>query len=300
MSADVRIPMDPVLARGAGIVASIHHSHGIKAALAVRHLHDRFPAWTEAFWQDALARARWHEEPVVDRAMAVSGKGITPARARVLMARSVVPLAYTAIRSWAAECGAGDIVRCYVDQAAADPGYLGHRLSILLALGEAWPIYRDSEQRDLYLDRLTEFILACRFTAVRVSAAPSTTAGWEEACNAALSHPGFFGHNLICLAWIGRHRESLSETQLRSSLGWVVAATQASYPDAEDNVTITPEPGHEFAESSLEAGLQELLLRGERNIHLLTLADAISWLWDALGREARPYLLGVAKHYVKH
>jgi hypothetical protein len=287
--------MEPVLARAAGIVAEIHHSHGIKAALAVRHLHDRFPAWTQAFWQDALTRARWYEEPVVDRAVAVSGKTITPARARVLMERSVVPLVYTAIRSWAAECGAGDIVRFYIEQAAADPGYLGHRLSILLALGEAWPIYRDSEHRDLYLDRLTEFILACRFTAENVSGVPSTSAGWDEACNAALIHPGFFGHNLICLAWIGRHRKSLSETQLRSSLGWVVTATQASYPDAEDNVTIAPEPGQEFAEPALDAGLQELLLRGKSNIHLLTLADAISWLWDALGHEARPYLLGVAK-----
>jgi hypothetical protein len=53
--------MEPVLARAARIVAEIHHSHGIKAALAVRHLHKRFPQWTQAFWQDALTQARWFE-----------------------------------------------------------------------------------------------------------------------------------------------------------------------------------------------------------------------------------------------
>jgi hypothetical protein len=293
------VNLEPVLARGVGIVAEIHHSHGIKAALAVRHLHDRFPHWREAFWQGALTQARWFDEPVVDRPVATSGKSIPPARARVLMARSVVPLAYTAIRSWAAERGADDIVRCYVDQAAADPGYLGHRLSILLALGEAWPIYKDSAHHDLYLDRLTEFILACRFGAAQDGGPPSSTASWNEACTAALHHPGFFGHNLICLAWIGRNRESLSEGQLRSSLGWVVGAAGTTYPDAEDNVTIAAEPGEDLTESSLEAGLQALLLRGVKNIHLLTLADAVCWLWDALGHEARPYLLGIAKRHVK-
>jgi len=292
--------MEPVLARAAGIVAEIHHSHGIKAALAVQHLHDRFPDWTATFWQDALTQARWFEEPVVDRPVATSGKNITPARSRVLLARAVIPLAYTAIRSWAAARGAGDIVRCYVDQAAADPGYLGHRLSILLALGEAWPMYKDSAQRDLYLDRLTEFILACRFTAVDDGGPPPTGASWHEACTAALDHPGFFGHNLICLAWIGRNRESLTGGQLRSSLGWVVGAAGTTYPDAEDNVAISPESGQDLTESCLEAGLQELLLRGVNNIHLLTLADDISWLWDALGHEARPYLIGVARHHVKH
>ena len=290
--------MEPLLARAAGIVAEIHHSHGIKAALAVRHLEDRFPHWTQAFWQDALTQARWFEEPVVERPVAISGKAITPARARVLLARSVIPLAYTAIRSWAAERGAGDIVRCYLDQATADPGYLGHRLSILLALGEAWPMYKDSAHRNLYLDRLTEFILACRFSAVDDAGPPSPVASWPEACTAALDHPGFFGHNLICLAWIGRNRGGLSEGQLRSSLGWVVRAAETSYPDAEDNVTISPEPGQDVTESCLEAGLQELLLRGVNNIHLLTLADAISWLWDSLGHEARPYLIDVAMHHV--
>lgn len=292
--------MEPVLARAAGIVARIHHSHGIKAGLAVGHLHARYPNWTEAFWQEALAQARWFDEPVVDRPVAASAKSITPERARVLLARSVVPLAYAAIRSWAAERAADDIVHCYLDQAATDPGYLGHRLSILLALGEAWPIYKDGAQRDLYLDRLTEFILACRFTAVNDDGPPSAAASWNEACAAALDRPGFFGHNLICLAWIGRNRESLSGEQLRSSLGWVVGAAGTTYPDAEDNVTVSPAPGQLMAESSLEAGLQDLLLRGVNNVHLLTLADAVAWLWDALGEEARPCLIGVATHYVKH
>lgn len=229
--------------------------------------------------------------------MPTSGNEVAPARARVLLARSVIPRAYTAVRCWAAASGVDDIVDFYLDQAAANPDYLGHRLSILLAFGEAWPIYRHSPYRDLYLDRLVEFLVACRFTAGQVGTAPAA-ADWEHASSAALLRPGFFGHNLICLSWIGRRRLSLSETQLKGGLGWVVNAAERTHPDEEDNVRISPAPGQDFTESVLEATLQELLLQGVRNLHLLTLADAIAWLWDALTPEARPYLIGVARHYV--
>ena len=230
--------------------------------------------------------------------MAAPFKAVTPERARVLLGRSVVPFAYAAVRSWAAASGAGDIVRFYLEQSAPNPGYLGHRLSILLALGEAWPIYADSAHRDLYLDRVTEFILACRFTAVSDAGQAAATASWTEACTAALVHPGFFGHHLICLAWIGRSRDTLSDRLTQSSLGWLVAAAGTSYPDEEDNVTITPPGGQHPSDAAFEAALQELLLRGKRNIHLLTLADALAWLWDSLGSEARPYLVSVARYYV--
>lgn len=285
----------PVLARGAAIVAEIHHSHGIKAALAVNHLSRLFPHWTAEFWADALVNARWFEEPLVDQPVSMPQLQIAPERARVLLERSVFPRAYGAIRSWAAVAGADDIVEFYLEQAAAQPGYLGHRLSILLALGEAWPLFKDTSMRDLYLDRLTEFILACRFTA-RHEAQPSSTAGWQEACTAALVHPGFFGHNLICLAWIGRNRARLTTRQSQASLGWVVDAASQTFADEEDNVTMS-QATCEMTQATLDAELQALLLRGVRNIHLLTLADGISWLWDDLAPESRPWLVSVARKY---
>jgi hypothetical protein len=286
--------MDPVLARAAGIVAEIHHSHGIKAALAVGHLRARFPHWTDAFWHEALTRARWFEETVVDGPMALSGSQVRPERARIVLARAVLPRCYSATRSWAAASGADAIVRFYLVQATAEPGYLGHRLSILLALGQAWTIYKDGPHRDLYLDRLTEFILACQFKGESGVATAGRAAGWAEACTAALARPGFFGHHLISLAWIGRCRGMLSERQLQSSLGWVVEATATTYPDADDNVTVSAATGQELTEAALESELRDLLLRGVRNIHLLTLADAIAWLWDQ-DEGARPFLVSVAR-----
>ncbi|MGZ5269551.1 MAG: hypothetical protein ACXWC6_02945 [Ramlibacter sp.] len=213
------------------------------------------------------------------------------------IARSVVPHAYGAVRSWGVARGAEEIVAFYIGQACTSPGDLGHRLSILLALGEASPIYMDGPHRGLYLDRLTEFLLACRFEASDEGQA-AHAASWHEACAAALAHPGFFGHHLITLAWIGRCRARLSPEQLQSALGWVVDAARRSSPDAEDNVEIvSPAIQEAMADSVLQQALEELLLEGTSNIHLLTLADAIAWLWSDLEEPARPSLVAIARFH---
>ena len=56
----------PIVARGVRIVAEIHHSHGVKAAVCVVHLHEWFPEWTDEFWHAALHRAKWFDELTVE------------------------------------------------------------------------------------------------------------------------------------------------------------------------------------------------------------------------------------------
>jgi hypothetical protein len=298
MTARTVTVLDPILARGVRIVAVIHHSHGIKAALAVGHLRARFPHWSDALWHEALLRAGWFDEPVVDRPVDVSAFEVKPERAHTVLARAVIPRAYAATRSWAAANGVEGIVRFYLDEAAAEPGYLGHRLSILLALGDAWVICKDSEHRDLFLDRFTEFLLASQFKGVGDGVQSARLAAWGEASAAALASPGYFGHHVICLAWIGRCRNALSDRQWQRSLGWVVEAATTTYPDAEDNVRISDVVDAPLGEEDLDGALRDLLLRGVRNIHLLTLADAIAWLWDT-HEDARPSLVNLARHYVE-
>ena len=290
--------LDPILARGAAIVAVIHHSHGIKAALAIGHLRARFPQWSDALWREALARSNWFDEPVVDRPVDVSPFEVQPGRAHVTLARAVLPRAYAATRSWAAEDGVERIVGFYLDEAAAEPGFLGHRLSILLALGQAWPLYKDSEHRDLFLDRLTEFLIASRFHEGGEGTPSTRVAAWGEASAAALARPGYFGHHVICLAWIGRCRHALSDRQWQHSLGWLAQAAGTTYPDEEDNLSISDVVDAPLREEDLDGALRDLLLRGVRNIHQLTLADAIAWLWDA-HEDARPFLVNLARHHVE-
>lgn len=287
--------LTPVLARGVRIVAEIHHSHGVKAAVSVVHLRERFPAWTDDFWQSALQQAKWYGEPTIETPVNAPVLPMAPRRARVLLARAVVPVCYSALRAWAEACGTEAVIDHYLDEACTEPGYLGHRLSVLLALRDAWPLYRDGPDRALFLDRLTEFVVACRFEA-SAAEAPAHAALWADALAAALRRPGFFGHHLIGLAWIGRS-SALGAQQLGPALAWVVRASATVYADAEDKMSITPTGSVACTEAALDDALRLLLTCGVRNIHLLTLADAIAWLWGDADDSVRAQLLAVAAQF---
>ncbi len=290
--------MIPVLARGVRIVAEIHHSHGVKAAASVAGLRRRFPDWSDAFWHSALQRAKWFDEPTVASGVIVPALTMTARRAQVLLARGVIPASHVALRDWARSCGTEAVIAQYLDQACADPEHLGHRLSVLLAFQEAWPLYRDGPDTTLFFDRLTEFLVACHF-AETADPRPMPATTWHDALAAALRRPGFFGHHLICLSWVARSRHLLTAPQLAHALAWVVEASRSVYADAEDNVLITPAEPVLLTPAALEHALRALLTRGVPNIHLLTLAGAIAGLWDDPADEARAYLLATAQRFTE-
>ena len=285
-----------VASRGVRIVALIHHSHGVKAVAALTHLRSAFPHWTEAFWRSALGNATWFDEPVVDGPVQTPAPPLSERRAQVLLDRAVLPLAYQATREWARSAGTEAVVSHYLQQACADPQYLGHRVSVLLGFLDAWPLYKDGPDSVLFLDRLTEFILACKFSAP--TAAPSTRqATFEEALSAGARRSGFFGHHLIVLAWVHRFQGVLTPAQRGSAFAWVVDSGAAHYEEDEDNVDVTAAAAAIAADASLETTLQNFLLHGKRNIHLLTLADALVQLWAVANDDARRCLLATAEHY---
>jgi len=284
------------LARAASVVAQIHHSHGIKAAVALSRLADQFPNWSEDFWLAALRRAEWQREPRVSTPVVTPRLRMTRRSAVVLLSRSVIPASYGAVREWAKLAGVEGIILHYADEACFDPGYLGHRLSVLLGFLEGWSLYRNGPYEPLFLDRLTEFLLAAKFLSV-FDGAPRDPQPMDLAIRLAVRRPGFFGHHVICLAWLLRHRSSLSPTQVSNALGWVVAASSTDYPDAADNVRIEPCDDKPTTLGSLEECLRDLLIRGTPNIHLLTLADALASLWPNVDEHTQRHVLAIASHF---
>lgn len=290
--------INSVLARGVRIVAEIHHSHGVKAAASVADLRLRFPDWTDDFWHTALQRAKWFDEPIIESVITAPAAAAPPRPAQILLERAVIPASYGAVRAWAASCGTEAVIAHYLTAACSGPEYLGHRLSVLLAFQEAWPLYRDGPDAALFLDRLTEFLIACRFTALPDERLMSS-ATWGDALAAALRRPGFFGHHLICLSWVARSRDLLGPQRMANALGWVVDASRAVYADAEDNVVIEPSDAAPVTQDALDLALRALLTRGVRNIHLLTLADAIAWLWADAEPPHRACLLALAERLIE-
>lgn len=280
------------------VVAQIHHSHGTKAMVALTRLTSEFPNWPESVWESALTRARWFDEPRTSAVAIAPEIAMTEHRARVLLSRSVVPAGYKAVREWARLAGTEAVIRHYLEEACSDPGSLGHRLSVLLGFLEAWPLYRGGPYELLFLDRLTEFLLTARFAPSFVGT-ERARCSFDEAVWAAVRRPGFFGHHLICLAWICRNSASLSEAQLGNALTWVVTASKTVYADEEDNVAIELHDGLAPSREALEDSLRDLLTQGVPNIHLLTLADAIATLWPRGDEQAQKHLLAIASHFTQ-
>ena len=282
-----------LLKSGAQIVASIHHSHGIKATVSIIKLSQRFPHWTPEFWRDALEHSGWNKETrVLGPAVALTGE-FSPCRARILIARNVLPLSYSAVRSWIKAEGGDVVASAYVDAACTDPEYLGHRLSILLSFIESWPYFLASDEQDMWADRLCEYLIACQFK--EVEAKPACADVDLDACvSRVLANPGFFGHHAITLMWALRFKDRLSSAQLNSALTWSMHAAQTNYVDVEDNIKLDLTISLDPSEAALESALRELLLKGRSNIHLITLADAIAQLWDFTSDAQRCQLLALA------
>jgi hypothetical protein len=282
-----------LLADGVRAVAHIHHSHGVKAAVAVTQLAERFPQWTPDFWDTALRRAQWDKEPRVDALAVAPTMDVPVRRAQTMIARSVLPASYAAVRSWAAKEGGDAVLSHYLEAACADPGYLGHRLSILLAFVQSWPLYRQTDLEGAWLDRVCEFLIACRFTpqACDPANAPLEV---QDVLAKVLQRPGFFGHHVIMLMWAMRLRGALTAAQFASALAWASAAASTTYADDEDNLTLAAS-GPVTSPQALEDGIRTLLTQGTPNIHLLTLADAIAWLWGRVAALQQAQLLELAR-----
>ena len=208
----------------------------------------------------------------------------------------MLPIAYQATREWARSAGTEKVISHYLAQAADSPEYLGHRVSVLLAFLDAWPIYKSGPESVLFLDRLTELILACKFSLTPQESEPRT-ATFDEALSASTRRPGFFGHHLIVLAWASRFETLLQGRPKDSILAWVVQCSHTTYEDDEDNLDVSDVAGPAGDRASLEHAIQRLLTFGKPNIHLITLADALVTLWDVAGDVERRRLLATARHY---
>ena len=285
-----------VASRGVRIVAKIHHSHGLKAVAAFTHLRNIFPNWSEDFWNLALVNTGWFDEPIVDCPVQVPDIRLSERQAKSLLSHAVVPVAYQAIREWVRLAGVEAVVSHYLEQACEEPEYLGHRVSVLLSFLDAWPIYKGGPDSLLFLDRLTEFILACKFSIspVNVIAGQAT---FEEALAAAAQRSGFFAHHLIVLAWSLRFKDLLGQRLAACVYAWVVQCSGAPYEDEEDKVDISSAANRPVQDDSLQLALESLLQYGKSNIHLLTLADALALLWKVADEEVRRNLLATAAHY---
>lgn len=300
--------LDEVGARAPRVVARIHHSHGLKVYVGLARLMERFPTFDAALWRAALLRARWDDELVsdarpLDEAFRYPTSRDVESNARRMIARAVLPIAYHALDDWQRESGVDVVIRYYAEQAARDPQYLGHRLTVLLAFREAWPRYASAEARLRLVERLAEFLIACRFHAD--SAGPGALEqppDERSLLSAVLESPGYYGHHLLTYVWARRHADWLGAPAVAAAYAAVLGDCERVYEDPEDDhkvgTALVEAQPVQPDEDTLERALRGFLLGARPNVHLLTLADGVVWLWDRCTTVQRRALLALMASFV--
>lgn len=236
----------------------------------------------------------------------VSGGGgkITPRRVQAHIGRSLFPVLYLSARSWYDEVGLEAVVQAYQQRAVHEGTYLGHGWTVWCSFLEMAPLLQTEEARLFALERFVEFA-ARSFPGyppsdpswappVKPDPGPLDPSAVLDLC---LERPGFFGHHLLTLGYLHRHRQRLSEADWRVGLAEVKSMAETVYADPEDNVTVpaTAVPAAAVSEADLECALLDLMLKGPANAHSITLADISYELWRQADERQRRHLL----HYLR-
>lgn len=272
-------------------VPYIHQSHTCKAYCALEQLYARKPHLSDAVWRHCTMIIR-EDEPKVKGVIApelleidevvdsTSGRDFGP---DWILGRGLMPLSYWAMHKKVNALGFEGVIREYTDKALEHPRYLGHEISILSA---HWQFYRDvvahlphEEDQTLYLQRFTEYITATYASGDgdRIEhPEPERVQTGDELSLNALCNPGFFGHHVLAFVWGQRLTPWLDDEQLQKlyysqtvlNVGYGSEAAQLSPVD------------HIWSDEELDQRLTNFFLKGPKNIHQITLAEALLWCWD--------------------
>lgn len=270
----------------------ILQSHGCKGYLALENLRAEHPHWPAEVWEYAVSIIL-EDEPKVAGILAAelldvpafidptSGRNFGP---DWILARGLMPLSYWAMRRKILDLGFEAVFQETLTRSLGRPIYLGHELSVLASYAlfhrtilAASP---HGEQMEYFIQRFTEFVLvtfdarnAWVFDHPDIPSIPFEADLLAEA----LANPGFFGHNVLAYVWTQRLRPLLDADSYRAALHSLTVQVRW-LPDGEVKAQLAPlEEDVDAAE--LDARFRTFFLEGPRNIHQVTLADALWWVW---------------------
>lgn len=286
---------------------TIGETHWFKAALALNRFGDRYPHWTDETLLEALQRTAWSTTPQVAGLLhpqvTAPGFTVTNRRAKGLIARGLFPLTYLVARHWYDQEGLEAIILSYKERAVHEGSYLGHGWTVWCSFYEILPHLTTEEARLFTLERFIDF------AAKTFPGYPTHDPTWKPPVQAdpgeqdpshvldlCLERPGFFGHHVLTIGYLHRHRALLSDLEWRVGLAQVKTMAMQEYIDPEDNVLVPAAdvPARPVTEQDLEEAILELILRGPRNEHSLTLADIMHDLWAVANQRQRNHLV----HYL--
>lgn len=273
-------------------VPYILQSHVFKAYCALENLNVELPSLPDSVWDycvdiiendepkvnGLIAPELYALEEVVD---ATSGRDFGP---DWLLNRGLMPLAYWAMHKKVESLGFPAVFESYLAKGLERPKFLGHEISVLAG---HWQFYQDviadgqnPEATALFLQRFTEFATATFshgndtvFEHPEITALPTDHEILEES----LRNPGFFGHHVLAVVWAGRIK-SLMTTEQRETVRYNLTVLNRWHVFGKPPVLLDA-IDEDWSEETLVERLATFFLDGPTNIHQITFAEALVWVW---------------------
>ncbi|GIU46081.1 hypothetical protein TUM4438_21060 [Shewanella sairae] len=296
--------MDDVLTR----IAAIHQQHALKCYLAIESLKAQFD-WPENDWQK-IHKLIELEEPNFDLAIlkpdSMPFEPISRRRHWVL-AHAIYPYAYFTMQNWFNQSDANEIFSYYFEQCTEQNEYLSHNVSVLIAFKQAWQLINTESQKLRFIERFCEFVTATFYGNNHQSYPVADNYHKPVHINAqtvmqnALQQPGFWGHNLIALASILRVEDQIPVATFQQLLINLDEQCHWKFEDNADKPEINYHASNSATEQTLESACFRLLTGFESNLHQITLAESICYLFnrDWVSGKQQSQLITVIEHFTK-
>lgn len=268
-------------------IASVHQQHSIKCFLAIKELKNKFD-WPESEWLTIGSLTKL-EEPNFGIDILQNNNvhfNVVSSRRHWILSHAIYPYAYFTMQEWFQSDEATNIFNYYLSQCSDNNEYLNHNISVLFAFIDAWHLIITEDQKLRFIERFCEFVTATFYGNNHTSfALPShlnliTKPDCKAVLDACLINPGFWGHNLIALASICKQELSICCKIKNKLLKNLHEQCFWEFEDDEDNPIIHYKSPQETSNKSLELSCRQLLLGKPSNLHQITLAESITFLFS--------------------
>ncbi|MFT5788799.1 MAG: hypothetical protein ACI8SJ_000907 [Shewanella sp.] len=268
-------------------IAAIHQQHALKCYLATESLKARFN-WSMNDWSK-VEKLIELEEPSVNLAILQSDlMPFEPIRKRRhwILSHAIYPYAYFTMQDWFQESTAEDIFNHYFQQCTESNEYLSHNISILISFKLAWPKIVSENQKLRFIERFCEFVTATFYGnnhqsyPLHQDYVANTHVDMHLVLKSAIKQPGFWGHHLIALASIVRVKSEIPGSMFNKLLSNLFEQCHWDYEDDTDKPKIAFNSDKEVSNQTLESACFALLTHSQNNLHQITLADSISYIFE--------------------
>ncbi|MCL1122956.1 hypothetical protein [Shewanella surugensis] len=303
-------------------IAIIHQQHSIKCFLSLNYLQSHFD-WPNAEWQDIKMIIKM-EEPYFSGTILehTSSIDVVIKRRHWVLQHALYPYSYFVMQQWISTEGFDTVFNYYLKECLQSNLYLNHHLSILLAFNEAFTLLENNNQILRFTERFCEFVTSTFYgnNQTQDPSSPSDspllanhgTPDIPKVLQACLTQPGFWGHNLITLSYLLKNEDKLTEAQSKQFLLHLYEQCHWDFPETADKPNINTLTEKELSlkskstnkkdlgkMSSLEAACKQLLLQHQSNLHQITLAAAVVYLFKnlSLSQKNEQRLLSIAHYF---